>query len=157
MEKAAGNDDNGVRGLSRIFRILSPKFEKSPIFKMKSISPNISRHDNGTLYLVARRGGKLIVRSLRTTNLARAKRLVSELGVNSIAQGALGSSSKSASRSPKPLASRRESRRQSRRQCGRLRSRRSRRRIPRIPRGRSYLRRSFAGRTRILLVGLSSN
>ena len=43
---------------------------------MKTIEnePNISRHENGNLYYVARKGGKLTVKSLKTTNLAEARR-----------------------------------------------------------------------------------
>ena len=43
---------------------------------MKTIEnePNISRHENGNLYYVARIGGKLTVKSLKTTNLAEARR-----------------------------------------------------------------------------------
>lgn len=45
---------------------------------MKAVEKNISRHENGTLYFVARRGGKLTWRSLRTKNLEQARRLVRE-------------------------------------------------------------------------------
>jgi len=48
---------------------------------MKAVEKNIHRHENGVLYLVVRREGKLIWRSLRTKNLEQARRLVREEGV----------------------------------------------------------------------------
>ena len=42
--------------------------------------PNISRHKNGNLYYVARKKGKLIVKSLKTADLAEAKRKIRETG-----------------------------------------------------------------------------
>lgn len=54
---------------------------------MKALERNISRHSNGTLYFVARRGGKLKLRSLRTKNLAVARRRLLQLGEASVIQG----------------------------------------------------------------------
>ena len=51
---------------------------------MKAVEKSISRHENGVLYFVARRGGKLIGRSLRTKNLEEARRLVREEGVQGL-------------------------------------------------------------------------
>jgi len=42
--------------------------------------PNISRHENGNLYFVARRNGKLAVKSLKTADLAEARRKIREMG-----------------------------------------------------------------------------
>lgn len=49
---------------------------------MKTIEnePNISRHENGNLYFVARRNGKLTVKSLKTADLAEARRKIREMG-----------------------------------------------------------------------------
>ena len=49
---------------------------------MKTIEnePNISRHENGNLYFVARKGGKLIVKSLKTADLPEARRKIREMG-----------------------------------------------------------------------------
>ena len=49
---------------------------------MKALEKNISRHENGTLYFVARRGGKLVVRSLGTKILEEAEQKVREKGVS---------------------------------------------------------------------------
>jgi len=51
---------------------------------MKAVEKNISRHENGVLYFVARRGGKLIWRSLRNKNLEQARRLVREEGIQGL-------------------------------------------------------------------------
>jgi len=51
---------------------------------MKAIERNISRHENGTFYFVARRGGRLTVRSLKTDNLEEARRKIRELGINGL-------------------------------------------------------------------------
>jgi hypothetical protein len=42
--------------------------------------PNISRHENGNLYYVARKGGKLTVKSLKTADLAEARRKIRDMG-----------------------------------------------------------------------------
>jgi hypothetical protein len=47
---------------------------------MKAIETNIHRHENGTLYFVARRHGKLHVQSLRTQDLEEARRILREKG-----------------------------------------------------------------------------
>lgn len=51
---------------------------------MKAVEKNISRHENGVLYFVARRGGRLTWRSLRTKNLEEARRIVREQGVQGL-------------------------------------------------------------------------
>ena len=51
---------------------------------MKAIERNISRHRNGTYYFVARRGGKLVVRSFGTKELAVARGKLRDLGVQGI-------------------------------------------------------------------------
>ena len=53
---------------------------------MKTIEnePNISRHENGNLYFVARKGGKLAVKSLRTADLAEARRKIREMGTSAL-------------------------------------------------------------------------
>ncbi len=48
--------------------------------RVKSIEPNISKHENGTFYFVARRKGKLTVKSLQTKDLAEARRKIREIG-----------------------------------------------------------------------------
>jgi hypothetical protein len=48
---------------------------------MKAIETNIYRHKNGTLYFVARRHGKLHVRSLGTQDLEEARRTLREKGM----------------------------------------------------------------------------
>ncbi|MEI7911113.1 MAG: site-specific integrase [Verrucomicrobiota bacterium] len=50
---------------------------------MKTIEnePNISRHKNGNLYYVARKKGKLTVKSLKTADLAEARRKIREMGI----------------------------------------------------------------------------
>jgi len=48
---------------------------------VKTIETNISRHENGYLYFVARRKGKLTVKSLKTTDLAEARRKIREMGI----------------------------------------------------------------------------
>lgn len=47
---------------------------------MKIIEKHIGRHENGKLYFVARRNGKLTVKSLHTLDLAEARRKISEMG-----------------------------------------------------------------------------
>lgn len=47
---------------------------------MKIIEKHIGRHENGKLYFVARRNGKLTVKSLHTSDLAEARRKISEMG-----------------------------------------------------------------------------
>ena len=47
---------------------------------MKSIEKNISKHENGTFYFVARKKGKLTVKSLQTKDLAEARRKIREMG-----------------------------------------------------------------------------
>lgn len=51
---------------------------------MKAIERNISRHENGTLYFVARRAGKLVVFSLKTKSLEEARRKIREQGVQGL-------------------------------------------------------------------------
>lgn len=47
---------------------------------MKSIEKNISRHENGIFYFVARKKGKLTRQSLGTKDLKEAKRKIREIG-----------------------------------------------------------------------------
>lgn len=61
---------------------------------MKAVEKNISRHRNGILYFVARRGGRLVWRSLRTKSLEEARRNVREEGV----KGLLGEKEKAVPR-----------------------------------------------------------
>ena len=51
---------------------------------MKKLEKNICRHENGILYFVARRSGKLSVRSLRTDNLEKARKIILENGIKSL-------------------------------------------------------------------------
>lgn len=51
---------------------------------MKKVEKNISRHPNGTLYFVARRSGKLHVRSLRTDDMGKARKIILEDGIKSL-------------------------------------------------------------------------
>ncbi len=48
---------------------------------MKIIEKNIGRHENGNLYFVIRRNGKLIRQSLGTTDLNEAKKKIREIGI----------------------------------------------------------------------------
>lgn len=48
---------------------------------MKAIERNIARHANGQLYFVAKRQGKLVVRSLRTRKISEARSRVLEQGL----------------------------------------------------------------------------
>lgn len=54
---------------------------------MKALERNISRHSNGNLYFVARRSGRLVVRSLGTKSLVQARRTVAEEGVRGLSLG----------------------------------------------------------------------
>lgn len=47
---------------------------------MKAIETNIHRHENGTFYFVARRKGKLRVRTFGTSDLEEARRILREKG-----------------------------------------------------------------------------
>jgi site-specific recombinase XerD len=51
---------------------------------VKTIEKNISRHENGYLYLVARRKGKLTVTSLKTKDLVEARRKIREMGIQAL-------------------------------------------------------------------------
>lgn len=51
---------------------------------MKAIERNLSQHANGTFYVVARRNGKLEVKSLKTKDLREARRLLREFGVHGL-------------------------------------------------------------------------
>lgn len=51
---------------------------------MKQIERNLSRHANGMIYVIARRGGKLEVKSLKTKDLKEARRLLREFGVHGL-------------------------------------------------------------------------
>lgn len=51
---------------------------------MKAIGENMSRHENGNLYLVVRRGKKLKVKSLRTKDLKEARRKLRDEGIISL-------------------------------------------------------------------------
>lgn len=51
---------------------------------MKKVEKNISRHPNGTLYFVARRSGKLHVRSLHTDDIRTARKIIIEDGIKSL-------------------------------------------------------------------------
>jgi len=65
-----------------LFLILSP-FSFPPNtekIRVKIIEKHIGRHENGNLYFVARKNGKLTVKSLRTSNLTEARRKISEMG-----------------------------------------------------------------------------
>ncbi len=53
---------------------------------MKAIGENMSRHENGNLYLVIRRDGKLTVKSLRTTDLKEARRRLRDEGIISLTE-----------------------------------------------------------------------
>lgn len=50
---------------------------------MKAIATNIHLHENGTLYFVARKSGRLFVRSLKTKDLDEARRFLRERGTAS--------------------------------------------------------------------------
>ncbi len=47
---------------------------------MKIIEKHIGKHENGNLYFIARKNGKLTVKSLHTSDLAEARRKISEVG-----------------------------------------------------------------------------
>jgi integrase len=66
--------------------ILSPflRTEKPEKLGVKAIERNLSQHANGTFYLVARRNGKLEVRSLKTKDLKEARRLLRDFGVHGL-------------------------------------------------------------------------
>lgn len=51
---------------------------------MKAVEKNISRHENGILYFVARRKRKLVVRSLGTKSLEEARSRIRELGIKGL-------------------------------------------------------------------------
>lgn len=50
---------------------------------MKALEKNISRHENGTLYLRVRRKGQLVTKSLKTKDLKEAKRKIEAEGLHS--------------------------------------------------------------------------
>lgn len=50
---------------------------------MKALEKNISRHENGTLYLRVRRNGQLFTKSLQTRDLKEARRKVEAEGLDS--------------------------------------------------------------------------
>ena len=50
---------------------------------MKALEKNISRHENGTLYLRVRKNGKLFTKSLQTKDLKEARRKVEAEGLDS--------------------------------------------------------------------------
>jgi hypothetical protein len=54
--------------------------ERKDKLRVKIIEKNIGPHENGNLYFVARKNGKLNRQSLGTKNLKEAKRKVRELG-----------------------------------------------------------------------------
>lgn len=68
------------------FLILSPflRNEKPEKLGVKAIERNLSQHANGTYYVVARRDGKLEVKSLKTKDLKEARRLLREYGVQGL-------------------------------------------------------------------------
>ena len=51
--------------------------------RVKSEGKNISRHENGTLYLRVRRNGQLFTKSLKTKDLKEARRKVESEGIDS--------------------------------------------------------------------------
>jgi len=74
--------------------------KKKEKVKVKKIEKNISRHSNGTLYFVARRLGKLHVRSLHTDDLGKARKIVRENGI----KGLTSSEDSCTAREPVPEA-----------------------------------------------------
>ena len=62
----------------------SRSHKKKEKVKVKKIEKNISRHSNGTLYFVARRLGKLHVRSLHTDDLGKARKIILENGIKGL-------------------------------------------------------------------------
>jgi integrase len=70
---------------------------------MKAVERNISRHENGNLYFVARRRGRLFWRSLRTKDLAQARRMVREEGIKGLAESKAPKAAPSGSPSPEAL------------------------------------------------------
>jgi len=51
---------------------------------VKTVEKNICRHTNGTLYFVARRSGKLHVRSLHTEDIHKARKIIHEDGIKGL-------------------------------------------------------------------------
>lgn len=51
---------------------------------MRVVERNISRHENGQLYFVARRQGKLVVRSLKTKKISEARSRILERGLSGL-------------------------------------------------------------------------
>jgi hypothetical protein len=51
--------------------------------RVKALEKNISRHENGTLYLRVRKNGKLFTKSLQTKDLKEARRKVEAEGLDS--------------------------------------------------------------------------
>ncbi len=51
--------------------------------RVKAVEKNISRHENGTLYLRVRRNGQLVTKSLQTKDLKEARRKVEAEGLDS--------------------------------------------------------------------------
>ena len=51
---------------------------------MRAVEKNLSRHENGTFYFVARRAGRLHVRSLGTKDIATARTKIREIGIRGL-------------------------------------------------------------------------
>jgi hypothetical protein len=58
--------------------------KKKEKVKAKKVEKNISRHPNGTLYFVARRSGKLHVRSLHRDDIQIARKIILEDGIKGL-------------------------------------------------------------------------
>jgi len=73
-----------------IFKILPLGFLTNPKnkIKVKAIERNLSRHENGTFYFVARVRGKLVRQSLKTEILPEARRRLRDLMFGSVGQPA---------------------------------------------------------------------